>query len=121
MRITAEQYQALEADAKARLVACLVNVVRTYFVNAEEPMPPRLDERVSGHLLAARAYGLSSEQHVASYVLAAEILGPSLTSHERVRDWLLSRRSPADKAGYLDALLIATSRAADGLSLRGSS
>ena len=90
--------------ANARFAARLTDFLRAQFPAAREVEVPTLRRAVGAQIERAQRYGLVEERHVASYVLAAWLLGEEFDRDMPAAKETLNNgaRTGADKAKWLD-------------------
>jgi len=118
LRITAEQVAVLRRTTTASFLDRVVAFLREHFADARE-MPSRdLRTEVRQQASKAYSYGLTTEQEIVSYVVAAKFLGERFDCHVGVQKHLGCNRTSSHKAKFLEGLVKTASRRADSLRQR---
>lgn len=76
LRLRPEQLSALSSQVDAGFTQRMASFLRTEFQDASASCSDELDRFVRQAILRAKSFGLLAEDHVATYVITAWLLGP---------------------------------------------
>lgn len=112
MQISPTQLATLSESTVSLFTHRVAKFLAEHISEFRNVSPAALCERAATQIGRAGSYGLTTEDEVASFVLATQFLGPDFDEHSSVGSYLTGPHSAIEKARFLDAVILATDQIA---------